>query len=198
MTSSRDAAPTRCTRSLPTRGSDWQDLPREDAARAERVFVSVDAERSQTGGNQPSRLVRFIEQYRGTQAALLTEVDVINWGSVSQQMFDSFDAFIAAHPGTTAAAKALYLKGFQWHTINTLGRLEPRDADPTARFMRVLAIVTELESGKYPKSEWVDKAPTLIVGFFMPEDAKIAPENLDRLIEAHREFVRSHFALDER
>ncbi|HSC27916.1 MAG TPA: tetratricopeptide repeat protein, partial [Vicinamibacterales bacterium] len=125
------------------------------------------------------------------------EVDVISAGGVSQELFDALDGFIQAHPGTTAAAKALYQKGFQWHTINTLGRLEPRAADPTPRFMRVLAIVSDLESGRYPASEWVEKAPSLVIGFFMPRDGKVAPENTDRLIDAYQEFARTHFELDD-
>ncbi|HSC26733.1 MAG TPA: hypothetical protein VLD67_05640, partial [Vicinamibacterales bacterium] len=96
------------------------DLPREAAARAERVFVNVDAEFSSDRRREwKTALTRFIEQYRGTEAALLAEVDVISAGGVSQELFDALDGFIQAHPGTTAAAKALYQKGFQWHTINT-------------------------------------------------------------------------------
>lgn len=139
-------------------------LPREQAARAERVFILIDGETSRNREAGAARLRQFIEAHRGTETALLAEVDLISYGGVSQQMLDALDAFARAHPGTIAAAKALYQKGFQWHTINTLGRLEPRDADPTARFMRVLDIVRELESGPYPKSEWVENAPSLISG----------------------------------
>jgi hypothetical protein len=38
-----------------------------------------------------------------------------------------------------------------------------RQPDPTDRFLRVLAIVDELESGRYPKGEWNDKAPSLVI-----------------------------------
>jgi hypothetical protein len=111
-------------------------------------------------------------------------------------MFDALDDFIDAHPGTSAAAKALYTKGFHWHTINTLGTLEARDADPINRFMRVVAIVRELESGTSPPSEWVEKAPSLITGFFMPPNARIAPESVERFIEAYRAFAKTHLVLD--
>jgi hypothetical protein len=60
-----------------------------------------------------------------------------------------------------------------WHTINTIGTVEPRGADPAPRLLRVVAIVTELESGRYPPSEWVEKAPALVSGFFTPRDAAI-------------------------
>ena len=173
------------------------DLPREEAARAERMFVRLDVELSPPRAEQSQRLTRFIEQYRGTEAALLAEVDVITSGAVSQQMFDSLDAFIAAHPGTNAAAKALYMKGFQWHTINTLGsaRTARRRSD---RSLHARSAHRRGAGGwQVSQSEWVEKAPSLIVQFFMPEDAKIAPENLDRLIEAQRQFVRTHFELDD-
>ena len=172
------------------------ELPREEAARAERVFLMVDAQFSQDRNAHGSALARFIEQYRGTEASLLAEVDLIARDGVSQQMLDALDGFARTHPGTTAAAKAIFQKGFQWHTINTIGRLEPRGADPTPRFMRVLAIVQELESGRYPNSEWTEKAPSLISGFFFPRDAKIAPENLDRLAGLIEGFAATHFTLD--
>lgn len=171
-------------------------IPREEAARAERVFTTLDGEFSRNYDEWPKRLTRFIEQYRGTEAALLAEVDVITSGRISQAMFDALDEFIEAHPRTTAAAKALYTKGFHWHTINTLGVLEPRDADPINRFMRVMTIVAELESGKYAPSEWVDKASSLIIGFFMPSNAKVAPKSIDKFIDAYRGFVKAHAALD--
>ena len=171
------------------------ELPREDAARAERAFIIVDSHVSSDRNSYRPALQRFVEQYRGTEAALLTEVDVISNGGVSQQMLDALDAFVRAHPGTTAAAKALYQLGFQWHTINVLGTIEPRDADPTSRFFRVLDIVKELESGRYPRSEWTEKAPSLIWQFFFPDKVKIAPDNLDRLLAAVEDFAATHFDL---
>jgi tetratricopeptide (TPR) repeat protein len=174
------------------------DLPREEAARAERQFVPIDAELSLDRQRTWSTgIARVVEQYRGTEAAVLAELDLIGSGGVSQQMLDRLDAFIEQHPGTTAAAKALYQKGFQWHTVNAIGTLEPRGADPTPRLRRVLAIVKELESGRYPPSEWVDKAPSLVIGFFAPSDAKIAPENIDVMLAGYQEFARSHFTIDD-
>ena len=171
-------------------------VPREEAARAERVFLTIEAQFSRDRNAWAAGLARFVEQYHGTETALLAEVDLIGNRGVSQQMLDALDSFAEAHPGTKAAAKAVYQKGFQWHTINTLGTVEPRGADPTARFMRVLDIVKELESGRYPSSEWTEKAPALISQFFFPRDAKIAPENLDRVIGAIEEFAATHFHLN--
>ena len=172
------------------------ELPREEAARAERLFINLDGLFDNRGSEDDwrARLTRFIADYKGTEATLLAEVDLISSSRVSQQMFEALDAFISAHPSSVAAAKALFQKGFHLHTINTLGRLEPRGADPTNRFMRVQAIVDELESGNYPPSDWVDKAPSLIIGFFFPRDVKIAEGNVDRLIQAHEEFVRRELA----
>jgi tetratricopeptide (TPR) repeat protein len=172
------------------------ELPREEAARAGRVLLMIDAQLSPDRNAYSTGLARFVEQYRGTEAALLAEVDLIANRGVSQQMLDALDAFAQAHPGTRAAAKALYEKGFQWHTINTLGTIEPRGTDPSTRFMRVLAVVNELESGRYPTCEWTEKAPSLISEFFFPDDARIPPDNLDRVIGAIEEFAATHFQLD--
>ncbi len=172
-------------------------LPREDAARAERVFILLDGELTRERQNWSDRLARFIAEYQGTRTALLAEVDLIASRGVSAQMLDELDRFIVAHPETEAAAKALYQKGFQWHTINTLGTLVPRDADPTPRFLRVLEIVEELQSGRYPSSEWTEKAPSLIVNFFIPSSVKIEPGNIDLLIRHFTETARRNFVLSE-
>lgn len=172
-----------------------QTLPREDAARADRTFILFDGELAGGRDDWAARLRRFVDTYRGTRTSLLTEVDLISSGRASPQMFEALDRFIAEHPGTEAAAKALFQKGFQLHTINTLGTMEPRGADPTPRFLRVLEIVRELESGRYPASEWTERVPSLIVQFFIPRDARIAPENLDLLIRQFTDAARARFSL---
>jgi TolA-binding protein len=171
------------------------ELPREEAARAEGSFMLMDAQSTERGA-AAARLRRFVDEYRGTETALLAEVDLIGFDRVSPRMLDELDAFARAHPGTNAAAKALYQKGFQWHTINTLGTVVPRDADPIGRFERVIAVVEELESGRYPKSAWVDKAPELITGFFIQSDARMAPESIERFIDVFEAHAVKHFALD--
>jgi tetratricopeptide (TPR) repeat protein len=172
------------------------ELDREGAARAERVFLRIDAEAELGNWNLEARLARFVEEYRGTEAALLAEVELVGGGGVSQPKLDRLDGFIAAHPGTAAAAKALYLKGFQLQ-FNAIGTIEPRGSDPTERFIRLMTIARELESGSYPRGEWVDKAPSLVYGFFAPREAPIAPANIDRMLGAYQEFVRTHFRLDD-
>jgi tetratricopeptide (TPR) repeat protein len=86
------------------------------------------------------------------------------------------------------------MKGFQLG-FNAIGTIEPRGADPTDRFMRVVAIARELESGRYPQCEWVERAPSLVIQFFVPTNAPISADNVDRMLAAYQEFVISHFAL---
>jgi hypothetical protein len=55
------------------------ELSREEAAGAERLFIRVDQEflRHRDGA---STLHQFVEQYAGTEAALLTGVDILSDG----------------------------------------------------------------------------------------------------------------------
>ncbi len=179
-------------------------LPREDAARAARVFLNLESELTPGSRNDfPERVARFIEEYRGTEAALLAQVDAISASdrtvrdrrAAMQQRLDALEAFARAHPGSAAGAKAVYQQGFEWHTSNTLGVLEPRGADPIGRFTRVLAIVQRLESGEFPECEWVRKAPDLLINFFFPREDSVAPESAERMIAAYETLVRTHFAL---
>ncbi len=88
------------------------------------------------------------------------------------------------------------MKGSQLQTSNSLLVREPRGSDPTERFFRVVAIVDELESGKFPLCRWVQDAPSLIVGFFTYQPT-YAPGNADRVIAAYQRFIEKHFQLDE-
>lgn len=167
-------------------------LTNEDAARSERAFLTVDGYLSSDRDDVSNRLRAFVDRFRGTEAALLAEVDLImEVHSPSPEMIAELDAFAARHPGTTAAAKAIYQKGFQYHTINML-EYEPRGGDPLRRFERVQSAVRELQSGRYPESEWTRKAPSLIGQFFIPDDANIPRESLDRLIDAFEAFARTY------
>jgi outer membrane protein assembly factor BamD (BamD/ComL family) len=165
----------------------------EEAARAERVFVTVDGTLSSGRLDMARHLRPFVDRYRGTEAGLLAEVDVIMAQGASPQMIEALDAFAARHPGTTAAAKAIYQKGFQYESGNML-RHEPRGADPIQRFERVQAAARELESGRYPESEWTRKAPSLIGRFFIPRDATIPDGSLDRLIASFEAFARTYIS----
>jgi TolA-binding protein len=171
-------------------------LPREDAARLTWVILSIDqwlGGRNVQDGNE--RRAQFFRDYDGTEAALLAEVDLLqsNPRQILQEIAE-LDQFAKAHPGTNAGAKALFREGFQLHVNVPMTGVEPRGGDPTDRLVRVAAIVKELESGKFPKNEWVDQAPSLMVGFFVPSTPPptYSPANLDRAIETYTAFVKDH------
>jgi tetratricopeptide (TPR) repeat protein len=146
----------------------------------------------------PERLTQFVRDYDGTEAALLTQVDLLmsNPGQILKQIGE-LDQFAKDHPRTTAGAKALFQEGFQLHVNVPVTGLEPRGSDPTERLLRVAAIVKELESGKYPRSEWVEKAPELLIGFFVRDTPppRYSSGNVDRAIETYADFVRTHLQI---
>ncbi|HEY6660187.1 MAG TPA: tetratricopeptide repeat protein [Pyrinomonadaceae bacterium] len=175
-------------------------LPREDAARLAREMLSMDGwlEERQVSQKWPERLTQFVRDYDGTEAALLTQVDLLM--SDPRQMLKQIaelDQFAKDHPRTNAAAKALFLEGFQLHVNVPVTGVEPPGSDPTERLLRVAAIVKELESGKFPRSEWVEKAPELLVGFFVSDTPppRYSPANVDRAIETYTDFVRTHLQM---
>jgi tetratricopeptide (TPR) repeat protein len=173
------------------------ELSLDEAARAERLFITVDQEFSRDRDDWVSTLQQFVERHAGTEAALLARVDILSNGRATEAKFQALEAFARQHMGMPAAAKAIYHIGFDLHTINTLGTVEPRGSDPIHRFERVMAIARELESGRYPKSEWVDKAPSLVFEFFIPADATFAPESVDRMIAMLTDYAKSHLDLRE-
>ena len=175
-------------------------LPREDAARLAREMLSIDQwlEGPQARQKWPERLTQFVRDYDGTEAALLTQVDLLmsDPRQILKQIGD-LDQFAKDHPRTNAAAKALFQEGFQLHVNVPITGIEPRGSDPTERLLRVAAIVKELESGKFPRSEWVEKAPELLVGFFVSDTPppRYSPANVDRAIETYADFVRTHLQM---
>src|SRR5689334_3595335 len=176
-------------------------VPREDAARLAwellRIDASLDRGRSQNG---PDRLTQFLREYDGTDAALLARVDTLmsNPRELLKEIAD-LEQFAKDHPGTNAGAKALFQAGFQLETNVPITGVEPRGSDPTERLLRVAAIVKELESGKFPRSEWVEKAPELLVGFFVSETPapRYSQGNVDRSIETYADFVRTHLQMPD-
>jgi TolA-binding protein len=169
-------------------------LPREQSAAAKYQLVSADGVLTQGGSVAwRERLNGFLQQYAGTTAALLAETDAATLLPY-QERLERLDAIAAAHPGTTIAARALFEKAFQ------LGRNAPgagphRQPDPTERFLEVVAIARDLESGNYPASEWVTRASSLVIEFFSYQP-QYAPGNIDKVLEAYEAFVMSHFAPD--
>ena len=177
-------------------------LRREDAARLAREMLLIDQwlEGPQARQKWPERLTQFVRDYDGTEAALLTQVDLLMLDprQMLKQISD-LDQFAKDHPGTNAAAKALFQEGFQLHVNVPITGVEPRGSDPTERLLRVAAIVKELESGKFPRSEWVEKAPELMVGFFVSETPppRYSQGNVDRSIETYADFVRTHLQMPD-
>ena len=74
-------------------------LSREEGARAERQMLLVD--RSVAADQRRStvdRLRPFVQQYAGTETALLTEVDVIEFGLPIRQQLTALDAVVLVAP----------------------------------------------------------------------------------------------------
>ncbi len=175
-------------------------LPREDAARLARELLQIDLWLEERDASQkwPERLTQFVRDYDGTEAALLAQVDLLMLDPRQMlKQIAELDQFAKDHPGTNAAAKALFSEGFQLHVNVAITGVEPRGSDPTERLLRVAAIVKELESGKFLRSEWVEKAPELLVGFFVSDTPppQYSPANLDRAIETYADFVRAHLQM---
>ena len=174
-------------------------LPREASARGERVLLEFDGYISPPAGNRDDhtrKLTDFIQTHPGTEAALVTEVDVLTSGRVSLAQLDSLEAFAREHPGSVAAAKATYLRGFNLAVNVPITGIEKRGSDPTERFLRLVAIARELESGAFPACEWVERAPSIVWSFFA-SNPTYAPDNLQRVMDASYEFVKTHFTLAE-
>ena len=171
-------------------------LPREEAARAERELLWNDGRRlpgepQNAGWTYRSR--RFVQEYAGTEAALVAEVDLIRQDTRLSERLTALDAFARRHDGTAAAAKALYEKASVLSSARQDGKTG-KEEDPTDRFMEVLEIVRQLESGRYPRCEWVDRAPSLVV-LFSAYEPVYAPANVERVFDAFVEFAVTHFAL---
>ena len=162
------------------------EMPREDAAALARVLITVESELAPGSGIWRRLLADFVKEYSGTRTALLSEVELIT-DKVDKSMLDSLDAFVRQHPGTDAAAKALHSKGFHLaHNAFSFGE-RPGD-DPTDRFLKVLEIVRELRSGRYPPSEWVDGALSLVSGFSAYK-ASYRPGNVERVLAGYEELL---------
>lgn len=162
-------------------------LPREDAARTARQLLIFERALNEDGVYRTPGLARFIERYHGTEEALLAEVTRLDEISFESGENGALLDFAKRHSGSVAAAKALYQVGFRLHA-NPLDHGERPGSDPTNRFLRVLDIVRELESGRYPRCQWVTKARDLAINFFAYEP-KYTAANIQRLVEAYIQFA---------
>jgi hypothetical protein len=149
---------------------------------------------------EPARIAafqRFAAEYAGTSAALFAELDaLLVTRTETLQRIRVLEEFIERHPGTAAAAQALFYKGSELETNIPVTLAEPRGTDPTPRFLAVLDIVRDLEGDRYPRGPWTTKAPELVIGFYASdhdEQIRWAPGNLDRMIESYYQFVKARF-----
>lgn len=181
----------------------------QKADRAEAAYAIVRAESSLLRGNASNRgtyvanLKSIVSEYAGTPTALEVEVELTDLAfyesrADSIRRNDDMLAFARAQTGTIAGAKALYLVGFHVGNNADLLDLAPRGGggDPTDRFLRVLDLVRELQSGRYPSCEWTEKGDSLITGLFAYRPS-YSGENVDKLLAAYASFVVEHWKLDD-
>jgi hypothetical protein len=161
-------------------------LPRDEAAAVARALVDVETELAMQPDSWRRRLRTFIAEYSGTPEALLAEVDVLSDPSGPEKIA-ALEPFIREHPGTIAAAKAWYLIGFDL-AHNRFSYGERDGADPTDRFLRVVEIVKDLRSGRYPACEWTEKALTLVVEFHSYK-ASYTSANVERTLAAYDQLL---------
>ncbi len=170
-------------------------LAREDAARLAWRLMNIERQ-IRRSADWRVQVRAFVQEYQGTAEALRAAIGIIdddhNFNLTT--IAPAYDAIVAAHPGSEAAAQALYLKAFRVGAQTVSGR----NADYTDAFLQTVAIVDELESGRYPDCEWVRKAPELIVGFFWPSRSQtlIPPANRGRILAEYQRFVRNHFTAE--
>jgi tetratricopeptide (TPR) repeat protein len=144
------------------------------------MLMMVDR-RTVAGTSFDDRLAVFVDKYRGTEAAALTEFEMLTRRGGMARL-DALEAFIRAHPGGLLGARALFAKGLYFSTTVGASGVEPRHANPTDRFMKAVEIVKELQSGRYPASEWVDRAPTLVTSFVWSNPTLSEP-NLELVLD---------------
>jgi tetratricopeptide (TPR) repeat protein len=175
------------------------DLPREDAARTARALIPLEGRYARAPSSHRDALRALATEYQETQAATMADIELTVDTMLESRSgrgplrTDVLDELIRKHEGTVVGARALFEKGF--HLAHNSG--ERPGTDPTNRLMQVLDIVHALESGRYPRCEWTEKAPSLITGFFSFQP-KFAPGNASVVVDAYLHFVRTHFTIDER
>ena len=174
-------------------------LPRERGAHAARQLLSLEgpAPASKVDDAYRKQLEAFVREYVGTEEAALAEIDLIGLGRFDKAQLEALDAFARSHPASVPGARALAELGFHLATNVPFNGLEPRGSDPIERFLKVLAIVNALEHGSYPRCEWVERAPGLVVRFSTSYPS-FAPGSVDRMLAGYAEFVRTHPGIDDR
>jgi hypothetical protein len=180
------------------------ELEPEAAAALDIVLLSYDVPApssapvtrlsSQDRNEAADRRRAVLERHAGTTAVRLAAVEIAIPGPPFSRQLEELDALADREPGTVVAAKAKYTRA-SWlaHNDSALVR-EGADPDPTDRLLEVLAIVRDLESGRYPSSQWVEDAPELVVDSYAYRP-KISPRNAERLLDGLHRFVNEHQSL---
>lgn len=164
-----------------------------EAAR-EMLWLEHTLDRSNEAAHQ-RRIEQFESIYRGTPAYfdyLIGQVET-KYGYEPANTRPHFLALAREHDGTAVGAHALYALGFR--LAHDAVSMTP-EVDPTERFLEVMSIVNRLESGRFPKCQWVDDAPKLIIEFQTLNPEYSAP-NIARMYDAYLAFAISHLANPE-
>jgi tetratricopeptide (TPR) repeat protein len=172
-----------------------------DAARLELALIN--AVRATAVGLNPNQaritaLRAFIDKYAGNDVALEAEVELIMSTTARSQWIPPLEEFARQHPGTTAAARALYEKAVQIRSNDRAGvrDLNRPNLDPTNAVLDALGIARDLRSGRYPDSEWVTRAPELAINL-RSGNPQFAADSVERLLAGYLDFVRANFTLPE-
>lgn len=165
-------------------------FPRETAA---RVVLALWALENETGRPLRNSVSGRWPEYADTAfARSRATFDAVDRIGDHRARLAELDRLVRERPGTADAAAALISKAsFLAHNGQLLNRNE---TDPTDRILEILAIVKELESGRYPASA-VETAPRIVVDLLAAPDQYVSTANAGRLLAAYREFLRSHASL---
>ena len=173
-------------------------LTAPDAARLELALALADRSTIGPGPNvaRANALRAFIAKHPGTDVALEAEVELMTSTTARGALIQPLEEFARRHPGTTAAAMALYEKAAEITRSPITRDLNRAKQGPTDPFLEVFAIVRDLRSGRYPASEWVARAPWLAIEM-SPRNVTLAAGDVDHLLAGYVEFVRENFTFPE-
>lgn len=177
------------------------DLPAEEAALTAWLLLPMRARQRMAAERRnvwPELLGAFLAEHGDSSLRTLAEVELLVATEPRARILQVLERYVDAHPGTPGAARALFLQGEELQHTMAFHTEQARELSPADRLRRLLAIVEELQSGRYPPSRWVEGAPSLIANFFVPEDADIAAESVDWMIGVFRDLIAQHLDLYER
>ncbi len=178
-------------------------FPRETEARIAERMLRIDHQLTPGPGGSDEALLaslkRFIADYRGTEASLVAEVDFIRDQQLElPAMVTRLEQFIRDHPGTVAAAEALSCLGYAIATSDTWGGppADTRGANhPVLRLRRVVELIGDLESGRYPGVKWSAGAGLLdSTGRLVGPAVPLAPSDATDMFDLYRASLRAHVA----